>query len=529
MQAIHLVESTPGDIIVLETAAGHPLAASRTSMLLVLRAAQAAGRRVLLQSDVQLHREVALLAGWELAGYTPPPEPAPQTRMQRWAAQLRKEMYEYNLGATGKQTRHEALRAVAAVGGAVAVLGVLVLYAAVPDATVSIRPNVEIVSRRAPIYFELQPDKLIGTTSAPGVGAGNVTVKPHTLFKGKQQTPNPEFLPRGRMAAHLYRAELSLRRDMSFDASGKRSLGKKAGGSVTVRSTAGFGYQWKPGTRLQTAEGIVYRTGDWVTIPPRGTVQFPVVADDMDIFGALVGTRGNIAAGTPLTVPALKNTGGEITAFATDAFAGGEDSFERYITDQDIQLAQIKLQQALQAAIAEEFAKAFPTGDVRMLTEFGKQLWQYGEQAIVLSAAAGDRLPAFSGTATQRVLAYGVNDTELYAQLTAFAGDRAAGGQSFVRIEPQSASLEEYQGFTESTGTLRATVAFRAVNQHNIFYESPDYITELRQRIAGMGREEALRMISSQGSVADVDISLFPFWRRTLPEIPAAIHFRIVQ
>ena len=60
-------------------------------------------------------------------------------------------------------------------------------------------------------------------------------------------------------------------------------------------------YDFIPGTRFATENGIVYRAADWITIPA-GSPASPSVfildveADQRDSYGEYIGSRGNISS-----------------------------------------------------------------------------------------------------------------------------------------------------------------------------------------------------------------------------------------
>lgn len=87
---------------------------------------------------------------------------------------------------------------------------------------------------------------------------------------------------------------------------------KSAHGKVDFYNELNVEQVFRPNTRLSTDDGIVFRTTEWLRIPPTktfsgetviGTVEADVYADTYDSDGDLIGVRGNIAEGTLLTVP----------------------------------------------------------------------------------------------------------------------------------------------------------------------------------------------------------------------------------
>ena len=101
----------------------------------------------------------------------------------------------------------------------------------------------------------------------------------------------------------------------------------------------------RPNTRFVTADGLVFRTNDWVKIPQSrslngiteiGLVETEVTADVNDESGKITGARGNIAAGTDLSIPGLKFNRDRVYAKAKTEFFGGADPNVYVLTKEEL-------------------------------------------------------------------------------------------------------------------------------------------------------------------------------------------------
>lgn len=101
----------------------------------------------------------------------------------------------------------------------------------------------------------------------------------------------------------------------------------------------------RPTTRLSTDDGVIYRTTEWVRIPPAktlsGVLQFgravtTVSADTLDERGNVIGVRGNIDEGVIMTIPGLKFNRDKVYARTLAPLTGGFDPKETILTQEEL-------------------------------------------------------------------------------------------------------------------------------------------------------------------------------------------------
>lgn len=78
---------------------------------------------------------------------------------------------------------------------------------------------------------------------------------------------------------------------------------KNAYGTVDIYNELGQEQVFRPATRFATEDGIVFKTNEWIKVPPTrtfsgvtviGKTTTTLIADTYDLRGDIVGVRGNI-------------------------------------------------------------------------------------------------------------------------------------------------------------------------------------------------------------------------------------------
>ncbi len=118
-----------------------------------------------------------------------------------------------------------------------------------------------------------------------------------------------------------------------------------AGGVVTIYNELTTEQALKPQTRIVTENAEVFRTQNWVNVPPSrtingiteiGRIEVSVTADPSDEAGRVIGERGNIKAGVDLTIPGLKFNRDKVYAKAKADFTGGQDPKVHVVTEVEV-------------------------------------------------------------------------------------------------------------------------------------------------------------------------------------------------
>jgi hypothetical protein len=433
---------------------------------------------------------------------------------QKIRQKISDEMFENHVGQSPVLLKKMGNKALVAIISIIALVGSFVVYLAVPDATIYITPNINIHNIRNNIYFGISGKEYLNT-------------------ENKEET---EYLiPETKKIVPLYPIKIEINEKITLDSTGKTSLGKKASGTIQITSSAPFSFRFKPGTRFQTNTGIVFRSESWIDIPKNGKVEIKVIADIFDVQSQYIGTRGNISKGTLIVLPGLKNTSKYIKASAKNNFLGGTTHIEKYINEEDIQTAEIKIKKHLEKLTDTYIQRYIFThfADKKNIHTFTNVyqdiLLQKEFKNIVIHANTNEKKDTFSAEGTLSIQTYAYDLKELKAQFEDFAQTHTIIGEKFVKIEKDSLEFENILNWNKKEELLKVTVLGRAITKYSLFDDNKEIIDMLRRNIAGMKKNKAEFFINNRPEVADVDIFLFPFWLHALPNITKNIHFKIIE
>jgi hypothetical protein len=166
----------------------------------------------------------------------------------------------------------------------------IVVYVALPGATVVIEPTSDVVTRGLNVLL----------------------------------TPNPSEA----RELKAYPLESNVELTLSLAATGIENRGLPASGVVTLVNTSGAPRELIASTRVQTEEGLVFRLQEDVIVPAgtqeqAGRLDVRVVADPLDAGGKAIGARGNIEP-SRFFLPGLKeDSRASLYAESSAAMTGG--------------------------------------------------------------------------------------------------------------------------------------------------------------------------------------------------------------
>lgn len=120
---------------------------------------------------------------------------------------------------------------------------------------------------------------------------------------------------------------------------------QNAYGTVDIYNELRQEQVFRPATRFITDDGLVFKTNDWIQIPPTKTLSgmtvigkttVTLIADTYSDKGDIIGIHGNIPEGTTLTIPGLKFNRDKIYAKTITHFEGGTDPKIHVLTETEV-------------------------------------------------------------------------------------------------------------------------------------------------------------------------------------------------
>ncbi|MBT7772445.1 hypothetical protein HN713_01990 [bacterium] len=319
----------------------------------------------------------------------------------------------------------------------------------------------------------------------------------------------------------------------TFPASGRKYDITNARGRVTLFNEMRVPKRLVP-SRLSDADGSIFRFLSEVVIPPAtdsgpGTLEVSVVADEFDEHDFPIGTRGNISAGTELFFPALRDELRELFYARANrgAFSGGLTVTHFLPQDED------------KIAAREFLTESFRTQAVRQLQDEIKNRSAREKKKYVFLDEPHLIRPVFSeyqfpdevlGTETQtfevsgKLNLYGiVFDQDMIAEvllgkLKAKLDER----QRLVQIDNNSAEYQvlEFEKLEEQ-GWIKLSVKMTGVKTLDLQSTDPEerrWRQNLQKQLSGLSTESAHSILLNIPEIEQVrDVTLFPWWRKTLP------------
>ena len=327
-------------------------------------------------------------------------------------------------------------------------------------------------------------------------------------------------------------------RSLTFDQISKQFVGTAAVVDLKVSNASAEQFSLRKGTRFQNQAGMVFRTLGPVIIPAKGDAVIRAKADAVDAYDQIIGQRGNVPAGVEWTVPGLDDaTRKLIVAVNPKAASGGSTAYRTVLTAQDLEIAKKRLEQELLAGARRLVNEHIDDANARD-PALGVHLLQYGE--LTKLTYTGFVIPTqFVGQEVTSVpveggIVYSANAYDALSILSFLETElqsHVREGKTLLEDTLSDESLVVHViDYADDLSWIKLTVDLSATEQYVLDPLTPDgalFAKRVRDQVAGLTIDEALRIVRNMPEVETADVSMWPPWSRTLPQIPA--HISITQ
>ncbi len=418
-----------------------------------------------------------------------------------WRQQLKSQMQRMGLLSMPR------LRIFSLVGLSVILFGIVVLKL-LPSAEVRVRPRQEAVSQTMNIFLVQSGATAHISNRIRHMPLLPLTVRFHT--------------------------------SMTFDHISKEFIGTSSQMQLTVINKASETYSLRQGTRFTNQAGMVFRILDQAIVEAGREVTVRARAEDVDLYGQIIGDRGNVPAGLHWDIPGLSLEEralvyGENRKPAT----GGTTAYRTILQQQDLEIAQKRLEQdllvAARAMIEEERTRLMEEHPDQFLvvlqpSQFPKlrDVQNLGSVLVYSNITLptefiGQEVTSVpvSGDITYTLYAYDAN-----AILQMLRGELHEHVREGRRLLDSDLTYEHLVGhiidWADDYGWIKLTVDLTATEEYVLDPLSPTgalFGKKMREQIAGVKRDNAIRIVRNMPEVESVDISQWPPWSRTLPSI----------
>lgn len=385
------------------------------------------------------------------------------------------------------------------------ILFFFVVFRLLPSAEIRVKPRQEPVSQTVNIF-------LVQTGSNVDVSAG------------VRRVP-------------LIPVTINFRKAVTFDHISKEFIGTSSRMQMTVVNKSSETYQLRAGTRFTNQAGMVFRILDHAIVDAGDELEVRAQAEDVDLYGQIIGDRGNVPAGLKWDIPGLAPEErtlvyGENRAAAT----GGTTAYRTVLRPEDLEIARKRLEQELLADAKLQVEEKREEMNARNSGKFFVLL-NYNE--LTKTTYSGFVLPQqFLG---QEVTSVPVEGSIAYTMYVYDADYILHTLRDELRshVHEGSRLLDEEIGredliahviaYDDNLTWVKLTVDLTGRQEFILDPLTPTgamFGKEVRQKVTGLSRDDAMRIISNMNEVDRVVIRQWPPWARTLP--PIASHISIV-
>jgi hypothetical protein len=414
---------------------------------------------------------------------------------QLWRQQLKTRLQRMGLLSMPK------VRIFALVGLSIALFLIVVLRL-LPSADVYVRPRQESVSQTINIFLVQS-----GATADISERVRHMPLMPVTV---------------------------RIKKSMTFDHISKEFIGTSSKVQMTIVNKAAEMYALRSGTRVTNQAGMVFRLQSHAIVDPGKEVTVMAVADDLDLYGQIIGDRGNVPVGLRWEIPGLAPEERSLVYGENrKAAAGGTTAFKTVLRQEDLDIARKRLEQELLLQAKQEVERHLAGYNASHAKEF-LQLLNYAELSsvkytdfIMPEEKVGQIVTSVAVEGGIEYTAYAYDAQAILAMLLQELKQHVREGRRLIEDDLGREQLVAHViDYDDSLSWIKLTVDLTGTEEYILDPLSARgalFGKTVRDRIAGVPREEALRIVRNMPEVERADIRQWPPWNRALPHIAAHI------
>lgn len=322
---------------------------------------------------------------------------------------------------------------------------------------------------------------------------------------------------------------------------GKISKGNRSRGMITITNMSPNPWDLAAKTRFQTDGGIIFRTPNVLRVPPAhgtqpGTIDIPVIADELDAENQVIGSRGNIGPST-FFLPGLKNEENrkKLTAASKAPMTGGETSVVKVVSEDDLKSAQEELTKLVEKEAPQDLKEYLEQQNLVKKTSLSllndRHVITIGKPTIsVPPNLINSNIDQFELTASYTMSGLAFNYQELVDQIKDRLVNRVDPDKKILTIDEKDLSYRYLDG-DEKAGRMRITVTMRALQIYDLDPETENgkrFLKKVTDHVAGLRIDAAKDYLQQQtDQIQDIEIKTWPIWAPTIPSIGENIKYVI--
>jgi hypothetical protein len=327
---------------------------------------------------------------------------------------------------------------------------------------------------------------------------------------------------------------VTIRKSVTFDHISKEFIGTSSQLQMTVVNKSPDRYDLRTGTRFSNQAGMVFRILDPALVEPNAEVTVRAKADDLDLYGQIIGERGNVPADLKWDIPGLAPEERKLVYGENrQAGVGGTTAYRTVLREEDLDVARKRLEQELLADAKQETEQrredlntARP-GTYMVLLNYPELTKATYSGFVLPTQFLGQEVTSVpvEGTVTYTMFAYDAD-----AILHELRGELASHVQEGSRLLEQQIGREDLIAhviaYDDNLSWIKLTVDLTARQEYILDPLSPTgamFGKKVREKILGISVDDAIRIIRNMPEVDQVEIRQWPPWSRTMPHISSHV------
>ncbi len=341
-------------------------------------------------------------------------------------------------------------------------------------------------------------------------------------------------LPKRVRVMDLIEITVRIDRTITFDQISREFIGKNATTTMNVINHSDEIYWLKTGTRVRNQAGMTFRLRDSIKIEPLDEVLVMAEAEPEDLYGEIVGERGNVPADLKWYLPGLSYDEQQLVyAVNTQEGEGGHSEYRTVLSENDLTIGKKQIKTEL---LAEAKRLVNEQRDILNVAsdEMFIELLHYEELTMVeyVDFVMPTQFMGFpiksvpiEGSIIYTMYAY---DTQgvlnmLSRELRTHVGDGKRLLEHTLDLSRLVAHVIDYE---DDFSWIKLTVDLSGTVQHILDPLSPTgavFAKKVRDNVTGLHKDDAERIVTNYPEVKRAEVFVWPFWNRYLPSIPTSI------
>lgn len=332
-----------------------------------------------------------------------------------------------------------------------------------------------------------------------------------------------------------------------FHTVGKEFNGKNASGKVKIVNTADEEWTLKDGTRFMTKSAMIYRSKIGVKVPARtkinnefvpGTLIVDVEADDFDLYGEPIGSKGNIE-NQKLTIPGLSKYNQRLIWGETvGKIDGGVTDYRPVVTKEDIESAKNQIKNNLILMSKEDLENylkninSLNNTNLVLLDDnkYLKTKLKEMKMSDDLEGSYRDKFEIFAEIDAEGVA---FDFDKLFFILKNVLEDRIHPNMKLKQssITPDNITYDVIEE-DDDLGIVKITASIDGIEEYIIDSTNNlnlEFANKIRSKILNLPISEAKNIIANQNEVDKVEIKTWPVWLSKMPHIPEGIKIKVMN